>query len=101
MRLKLTKEEKLLMSAIGLEIGIRPSEIVRQFVSDLTESTRTHGSDEREFAKNYLERTFFPAPEITEEIQTKIWRLQHEAMLLAAAEREKWRLEYAAKGGAR
>ncbi|HWN95039.1 MAG TPA: hypothetical protein VNT99_08400 [Methylomirabilota bacterium] len=36
---------------------VQPHEIVEQFIADLTHSERTSGSDEREFAMQYLQRT--------------------------------------------
>lgn len=56
MNLHLSNEERLGLKAIALTYGLKPAEIVRRFVSDLTGSLHHGGSDEDLCASAWLNR---------------------------------------------
>ena len=63
----LTEEEWHGITALALKHGAKPQDLVRRFVSDATGSLRSHGSDERMMAEEYLNRGWQPRlSEITE-----------------------------------
>ena len=54
----LTLEESAEIKSLAICYGTTPKQILTQFASDITESLRTHGSDERDLAEQYVARTF-------------------------------------------
>ena len=52
----LTTAEYLALRALAVECGLSSSEILQQFASDLAQSPRSGGSDEREMALAYVRR---------------------------------------------
>jgi len=54
--IELTDEEAAEMKALAIRYGETPSRLVSGFVSDLTESLQSHGSDERSMAQDYVSR---------------------------------------------
>jgi signal transduction histidine kinase len=56
MNLHLTPEERLGLRALALSFGMKPAELLRRFVSDLTGSLRSGGSDEELCASAWVSR---------------------------------------------
>lgn len=64
-KINLSDEECKDLAALAGKKGVTVSELLQYFISDLTDSARSNGSDEREFARQYYDRCFnVPFPEI-------------------------------------
>lgn len=61
-QIRLLPSEALGLEAQAIRCGVKPADIVEQFVSDLTGSRRTSGSDERDMAEQYFRRCNLASP---------------------------------------
>jgi hypothetical protein len=95
----LTPEETAGLKALAIVKKCEPKDIIQQFASEVTGSLRSRGSDERLYAEEWLNRTFFRFDKMTDAEQEKYDRLTNEAYHHREDEREQWRREQAAKKG--
>ncbi|MGN0805003.1 MAG: hypothetical protein ACI4MS_06440 [Candidatus Coproplasma sp.] len=70
-RINITEEEYRILKGIAEELSesltvdlkekytVTPNRIIQQFISDLTESKNSGGSDERDFANNWFSRSYY------------------------------------------
>jgi hypothetical protein len=75
---RLSNEERLGLKAIALRYGVKPEELVRRFVSDLTGSLDGGGSDEALHATAWLDRrmTLEAQQPVTPNRQRRVEKLQ-------------------------
>ena len=88
--IELTQEEWLGLRALAIQKNTKPEKIPQQFVSELTGSLRSRGSDERDFAENWFNRTFHRWEELPVKDREEIDRLQSDAYHIRQAEHAAW-----------
>jgi hypothetical protein len=101
-QLTLTDTEWLALRARCAEWGMSREELLIRFIRDFTGAPRNGGSDEREFAERWAERslTFRGNPPKTEKAIMRAYRLREQAHLTIAAENKKAADEWRSQQGA-
>lgn len=92
--IEITKEEKLGLAALALEKNTTPEKLVQQFVSEVTGSLRSNGSDERMYAEQWLNRTLHRWEEMTNKERNKMERLQSAAYSERRRRDAAWRVKH-------
>ena len=87
----LTPEESADIQALAIEFDSTPAEILQTFASDVTGSLRSGGSDEREYARHWLQRHHGPRFDpLTEPERERMERLQTMAYRARQAQQAAW-----------
>lgn len=92
--IEITKEEQLGLKALAIEKNTTPEKLVQQFVSEVTGSLRSNGSDEREYAEQWLNRTLHRWEEMTNKERNKMERLQSAAYRERRRRDAAWRVKH-------
>lgn len=78
--LNLTPAEAAGLRARSAEFGVSPEALLTRFICDLTGAPLNGGSDERDFAKAWADRSlWFGTPPKTVRAQQRLWRFQSDA----------------------
>ncbi len=105
MTITLTPAQHAGLRAEAAKFGVSPEQLIQRFVSDLTDTAGTGGSDERSLAQQWALRSVtFGHRRTTDRAERRLWRLQSEAARLQRQEQDEHRSAMAvrrAAGGAR